>query len=181
MGRFDGVILTSKGLRLQAKAQTGIPLVIKSVVVGDGYLPEGTDVIQMTSLINQIADAHTDIISNEVKSDGFTYLEARISSGEAAFFLREIGIIATDPDEGDILYAYANADDYADFIPASDESVTIQDITLVTAVGNAENIEVNVSISAGISRNDFENLKAQLTELKETVESKPHVAVVYRN
>lgn len=156
MGRFNGVRLTSKGLRLQAKVQTGEKLNFKGVVVGTGYLPETADIISMTELISPVSDAQTDVIGNKVTGDGFSQLEVRITSGATAFYLREIGIIATDPDEGDILYAYTNAGDYADFIPASVDNITTQDITIVTAIGNAKDVNVNITLDVEVRREEFE-------------------------
>ena len=170
MGRFDKIKLTRKGLRLQAKAQTGEQLIIKEIVVGTGYLPEETDVLDMTELISPVPDAVTNIIGNTVTGDGYSELETRVSGGNTAFYLREIGIIAVDPDEGDILYAYTNAGDYADFMPAASDNITVQEITLVTAIGNADNVTVNITLTPEVTREEFEKLK-----------NKIHVDIMYRN
>lgn len=164
MAQFNSIKLTSKGLRLQAKAQTGTKLSFKGVVVGTGYLPENADVVQMTGLISPVTDAQTDIIGNKVNGDGFAQLEARISSGDTSFYLREIGVIATDPDEGDILYAYTNAGDYADFIPAAVNNITTQDIILITAIGNAEDVEVNITLDAEVGRKEFLEMKSDFAK-----------------
>lgn len=175
MGRFNEIKLTSKGLRLLSKVQTGETLVLKSVVVGTGYLTENIDVTALTELVSPVTDAQVNIIGNEVTGDGYSQLEARIEGGEKAFYLREIGIIATDPDEGDILYAYTNAGDYADFIPASSDNVTTQDITLITIIGNAENVTANITLDAEVRREEFTT--AIDTINKRTVHSEKPVEV----
>ncbi len=155
MGQFNSMCLTKKGLRLQAKAQTGEKLAFSRAAAGCGYLPDNTDVLELTSLIEPI-DTPVDITGNQVIGDGTTQLSVRVQNGSTAFYFREIGIFATDPDEGEILYAYSNAGDYADFMPklrGTDRVIT--DVTIITQIGNAENIDVNVTLIPEVLHDEF--------------------------
>lgn len=172
MGQFNSMCLTKKGLRLQAKAQTGERLAFSRAAVGCGYLPDNTDVLELTSLIEPI-DTPVDITGNQVIGDGTTQLSVRVQNGSTAFYFREIGIFATDPDEGEILYAYSNAGDYADFMPklrGTDRVIT--DVTIVTQIGNAENIDVNVTLIPEVLHDEFdkaiENLTNEIKALSDT-------------
>lgn len=175
MGQFSDVRLTRKGLRLQAKAQTGTKLVFKGIVVGRGYLDDNTDVLDMTELVEPVNDAVTGIVANTVTGDGYSQIDAMVKSGGTGFYLREIGLIATDPDEGDILYSYANAGDYADFLPAEVDGVVTQYISIITVVGNAEDIDVNISAVAEVTREEFTALKSVVEDV---VNNKTETVVV---
>ena len=175
MGQFSDVRLTRKGLRLQAKAQTGTKLVFKGIVVGRGYLDDNTDVLDMTELVEPVNDAVTGIVANTVTGDGYSQIDAMVKSGGTGFYLREIGLIATDPDEGDILYSYANAGDYADFLPAEVDGVVTQYISIITVVGNAEDIDVNISAVAEVTREEFTALK---NVVEDVVNNKTETVVV---
>ena len=48
-------------------------------------------------------------------------MRVKIKNGDTAFYMRELGIIAKDPDEGEILYAYINFGDGASAMPALTE------------------------------------------------------------
>lgn len=164
MAQWNSVKLTQKGLRLQAKAQAGEPLVISKAVVGCGYLPEGTAAADLTQLVEAV-NAPADITDNKAAGDGTTAISIRVQNGATAFYFREIGLIAVDPDEGEILYAYTNAGDNADFMPArANDNIIMQDVTLITQIGNAENVEVNVSLVVEVTRNEFAELESKVSD-----------------
>lgn len=155
MGQYGTMKLTNKGISLQAKLQTGIELHITKVIVGQGKI-NGIDPIQLKSLIEPV-EAPCTILSQKTISAKEAAMDVSVSNGDTAFYLREIGIIAVDPEEGEILYAYANAGEYADYIPDKDSGqLTEQVITIVTKIGNASEIQIDVGEVVQVSRQEFE-------------------------
>lgn len=127
MSSFETNGITAKGNNLLAKVQAGITkLNYTKAVVGDGQLGQGQAIIALTNLIsprhtyniNRLAATPGDPAFATV---GFVYSNQGITSG---YYLREIGIFAQDPDEGEILYWYGNAGATADFIAPGDGSGT---------------------------------------------------------
>lgn len=159
MAIFEPTRLTRKGRELMNKVYTGTPLSICGVVVGDGYLDEGETALDITELKNRLEAVECGIISNEAVSSTESMITVRVKSGAQIFTLREIGILAADPDGGDpILYAYTNAGDYPDFIPSTRTSSRInRDYGVIMAVGDAENLVIENISFAEVSREEFES------------------------
>ncbi|SFA91384.1 Phage tail-collar fibre protein [Cohnella sp. OV330] len=140
MGLFAGFYLTNKGQTLQTKVQAGATLQFTRIAIGDGNLGAQT-IANLTALISQ------------KKSMSITKLEA-LTGGKAvvgtsfnnsnvttAFYMREVGVFAQDPDVGEVLYCYANAGSNADLIPAgSGNDILERYINVITLVGNAANV-----------------------------------------
>lgn len=155
---FEPVTLTEKGLLLQSKMQTGEKLKIVRVAIGDGFLPEGQDKKKLLQLVHEIA-THTsdtegtstiaDIVYNELNDAGSVITRIKIQNGDSEFFLREIGIIAFDPDEGEILYAYTTCGNGAECIPAYNGiNRVVRDFSLYTKVEQAIAFDVKVTLPA---------------------------------
>ena len=163
---FEPVTLTEKGLLLQSKMQTGEKLKIVRVAIGDGFLPEGQDKKKLLQLVHEIA-THTsdtegtsttaDIVYNQLNDAGSVITRIKIQNGDSEFFLREIGIIAFDPDEGEILYAYTTCGNGAECIPAYNGiNRVVRDFSLYTKVEQAIAFDVKVTLPAEVSQEDFD-------------------------
>lgn len=163
---FEPVTLTEKGLLLQSKMQTGEKLKIVRVAIGDGFLPEGQDKKKLLQLVHEIA-THTsdtegtstiaDIVYNELNDAGSVITRIKIQNGDSEFFLREIGIIAFDPDEGEILYAYTTCGIGAECIPTYNGiNRVVRDFSLYTKVEQAIAFDVKVTLPAEVSQEDFD-------------------------
>lgn len=114
---FSNIKFTASGLLLEAKLKTGVPLKITRAVIGTGYLDDGEDVANLTALKSEIESHQTGVTSSSATVDitnvsvvaaGMTNLRLKIKNGDTPFYLREIGIMAQDPDLGEILYLYTN-------------------------------------------------------------------------
>ena len=114
MAQYSGLILTEKGRTLLAKALTGVPLHFSRVMSGDGFLPAGTEIYDLENLVSPKKELP--ISSVEVTGVGTARIRAIMTNqGQPeGFFIREIGLFANDPDEGEILYVYANTGDKPD-------------------------------------------------------------------
>ncbi|MBP2654263.1 MAG: hypothetical protein H6Q73_1832 [Firmicutes bacterium] len=144
---FSGVAMTTLGSNLQTKVQAGATLTFTKIKVGDGVLASDTTLASLSDLIE--AKLEVEIESVTALGDGTyrvrgTFTNASITTG---FFLREVGLFASDPDVGEILYAVANAGegDECDYLPASGSSVVVEQVVnIVTAVGSASSVTATI-------------------------------------
>ncbi|MGG3448620.1 phage tail protein [Domibacillus aminovorans] len=149
MASFGGLILTNKGRNLQVKAQTGVTLTFTRMAIGDGSLG-GSSIIELNALKNErksIPIAKLKVLMPGQAVVGCVLNNKDITSG---FYFREIGVFATDPDVGEILYCYANAGTTADYIPAGSGGGTDlieKTIDVITLVGNAANVSAEINKS----------------------------------
>lgn len=139
--------LTNKGRQLQAKAQAGAPLVYTRMAVGSGTL-SGQSLEDMSSLITPVKDLTISRLKRPPGSTraliGATLTNQDVTTG---FYLREVGIFATDPDIGEILYMYANAGSTADYITPKGDGVIEKAINMNVFVGAALSITANIDES----------------------------------
>jgi len=164
MANFEGTILTRKGYNLIAKALTGATIEFTKFQLGDGIWDDSVNPEQLTALISPKLDLPIQELS--VVGDGtarlrFVLTNTGLSEG---FFIREIGIFANDPDEGEILYAVTYAEN-ADFIPA-DGVTKIEDVTdIYTVVSNAQNVTAVISDTVVLAtKEDVDSAVAQHNE-----------------
>ena len=155
MAQFSNLTMTTKGFNLQSKVQTGIQLSFTKVQCGDGSLVAGETIASLTAL--KSAKLTCTIASNEVIGDGTSRVRTVLSNTGLAtgFFFREVGLFAQDPTEGEILYAYANAGTYADYIPAGTANTSLDDTyDLITVVGAASNVTASIPSDGYVSHLD---------------------------
>lgn len=140
MANFPGLQMTAAGRDLQAKAQTGVPLNFSRVAIGDGEKP--ADYEPLVALVGEKLSLN--IVNFELLGDGTSKLHVLLTNQNVVegFFIREIGVMAIDPDTGDeLLYSYSNAEQYSDFLPAFGGETFVEMLfDLITVVGNAANV-----------------------------------------
>ncbi|MCP4020942.1 MAG: hypothetical protein GY729_03795 [Desulfobacteraceae bacterium] len=158
MSDFQGLVLTNKGSNLIAKAQAGATINFTRIVIGDGELPEGQDLEQLETIFNHkldIGSLYVTVLGNGSSQVRFVLTNAGVSE---AFQIREVGLMAEDPDEGEILYSYANAADRASWVPAAGGTTPMElQIDLITIVGNATNITVEVGTVIFATKDDIDD------------------------
>lgn len=151
--------LTEAGKALYAKVHNGAPLRFTRVAVGDGYITE--DTLDITQLVSPV-DATVDTLEKQVMPDGTFRMAVRIYSADKDFYLREVGIMAYDPDDGEILYAYSNYGDNADYITTYSGSYPVtQDIDIYVDIGATENVSVDIT---GITNVTWDDIKDKLEQ-----------------
>ncbi|MBB3132132.1 phage-related tail fiber protein [Paenibacillus rhizosphaerae] len=144
MSSFGAKGLTNKGRVLQAKAQAGSQLKYTKFVLGDGQLAGQS----IATLINVVSPKKTVEVSRlkmnppDQAMVGFVLSNQDVATG---FYFRELGLYALDPDEGEILYWYANAGDTADYIPPTNTGdVVNKTIDMLVYVGTASNVTLTI-------------------------------------
>ena len=166
VSNFDKMKVTAKGLSLLIKlALKGKPLKITRAVIGDGI--PAVDPVMLTELVHEIPSHQTGEegtsatidIQYYAPKDNETSIAMRllVQNGDTQFTLREIGIMADDPDEGEILYAYTvDRTGDADVFGKYTGGVHISDtITAVYYVANAQNVTVNVTLNPEVTLPEF--------------------------
>nr|DAS82211.1 MAG TPA: tail collar fiber protein [Caudoviricetes sp.] len=154
MSNWGKPVLTKQGLKLQAKVDAGNTMQLTKCRLGSGMIGSGQQLEDLTELLAPVQtlpiasvtysdDSHACIISAVTDNSTVT----------TGYYLREFGIYAKDPDDGEILYAVAS-DSEPDFIPAKGTSTVIsQEIGVALTFANAANVTaaVNTSATATIS------------------------------
>lgn len=132
----DGSYITQKGTNLVAKLiASGAELKFTRVSVGNGSIPSGSTPDSMTALANEVMDGM--IASIENSGNGEVSIVAQVSSigVEQGFNVTELGLWASDPDEGEILYTYLSLQEHPEWIRPDGEAVNkLATFTLVTIV-----------------------------------------------
>lgn len=148
MPNWNGLVLTKKGQLLQAKVGTGVVLALTKMKLGSGVLPEGTSLEDLTDLV--APEQNVGIASKEVLTDQkMCKISATITNAglPAGYYVRELGVFANDPDDGEILYA-VTSDSAPDYLPQEGGPTAVsQEFAVYIAASNAS--DVNVSIDPG--------------------------------
>ncbi len=147
MAAFGGFTLTNRGRALQSKAQAGTQLVYTKAMIGDGSLTSQS-IVTLTNLISP--KMTLPITSVRPAPPDRAYVESKFDNQSIAtgFYFREIGVYAQDPDLGEILYAYANAGQNAEYIPPTGGTDIVEkSIRMNVFVGAAANITATIDSS----------------------------------
>ena len=147
MANFSGLILTDAGRNILSQALTGEAITFTRVALGAGDVPQNPEAL--VALVDEKRNAP--IQSFSVVGDGTSRIRAIVTNvGLAAgFFAREVGIFATNPDTGlETLYAYANAGNQADYLPAEGGATIVEQLfDLFTVVDSATNVTAIIDSS----------------------------------
>lgn len=114
-------ILTKRGEALLAKTPTGAQIPVSRWQIGTGVLPPERAVEDMTALVAPLK--HIPISSCQSSGNKCTILGQFVNTGMAAFVWEELGLWASDPEEGEVLMCYGNAFGAGEAIQAGSESL----------------------------------------------------------
>ncbi len=167
MAEFSKLIITDKGQALLAKMVVGTGSVeftkisTSSTNYSENQLQGLTTLanVQQTSLISKVT--RTNEVAIQVEA---AFTNAELKDG---YYMRALGLYAIDPDVGEILYAVTREVSGNCYMPAYN-GVTISGayVQLVTTIGNAENVTLNVDPAAVATIGDIEYLQEQIADLQ---------------
>ena len=171
MASFNNTVITDKGRSLMAKivAGTATPQFTK-IRTSDYLYPEATNFESLTSMnsVKQEVDVAsiTKLDVSTVKISG-----AITNIGlESGYYVRNIGLYALDPTEGEILYSITPAIE-ADWMPPADGSaISSIMVDLHTTVENSDNVSLEVNPNAIATVQMVNDVKAELADVKDLVE-----------
>ena len=143
---FERFYITSKGKTLEARTHAGDEIEYTRMQIGDGTLADGQSIEALTALISPIK--YINISSSKANGDTAVVQGQVTNVGIASsFYFREIGLFANDPIDGEILYAYANAGNNADSIPAYSTTPVEFTFSFNIAFSNVSNVTVTADTS----------------------------------
>lgn len=172
MSTFNNNALTVQGMVAIAALVAGGTLEFTRIAVGDGELKDGQVPGTMTKLNNQLFD----VTINKVYSDSVSQatIQGVFSNSQVAtgFYYRELGLFAKDPATGsEILYAYGNAGEDAEWItPAGESSIIEKEIHIVVLIGNATNVTATLNSGIYAIKKETEAALALKADLDNTAE-----------
>lgn len=148
-GIFQEAVLTKKGIALVAKAQAGkCTIKLTKAASGAGIYSGGDDLASRTALKDQRQTFP--LVTVTVQNQSNVYVKFVMTNKQDSgnlkngYYVREIGLFAQDPDEGEILYAIAiGVENQWDYMPAYNDLLpsTIT-IDFLTEVSNAESVTI---------------------------------------
>lgn len=167
MAEFSKLVITGKGQALLAKMLEGSGTVeftrisTSSFTYADNQL-EGLDSlssVEQTSLVSKIT--RTNEVAVKVEA---AFTNTGLTKG---YYIKALGLYATDPDEGEILYAVAREMSGGCYMPAYN-GVTVSGayVQLVTTVGNAENVSLEVDAAGVATVGDIQELQRRIDDLE---------------
>ena len=161
---LPSMTLTAKGRRLYGKAHSGeCGIEFTKIAVGTGYIDSPDEVAALTALKSEV-NATVSALTIRAIDDSTVCISARITAADAPFYMREIGLIANDPDEGSILYGYCNFADTADYVETyKGLFAATQDIDIYVAVGNSANFSVDITEVVTATPKDVLDAEERLT------------------
>ena len=162
MATWDNVVCTTLGLNLMAKLQTGATLHITRAVGGDGHA--SADALPA---LTEIAATQTLTLSDPVyKGNGRALLPVTLYNRglTGGYILRQIGIYATDPDDGEVLMLVAQSET-PDTIPSELASPDfVANFSFHIALGNAGRINVTYSLTDMATKADYAAFVEQIED-----------------
>ncbi len=178
MADYSNLKLTNLGLELLAKVQAGTTdLTFTQFAMGNGSLYFPGDVPTMAALVNE---KMTRPVLNTVKLDSISCeISTIIATADlpgAGFDMSEIGLFATDPDVGQILYGVIYAGATADHIPASADGMAYDYvINLIVTVSDADQVTIVIDSATAATKEGLSTHAALVVDPTKTGTDKKHV------
>lgn len=167
MAEFSKLVITNKGQALLAKMIAGsgniefTKISASSTAYTDAQLEGLTSLtnVKQTSLISKVT--RTNEVAIKVEA-AFTNTELT-----AGYYMKALGLYAVDPDAGEILYAVTRETSGNCYMPAYN-GITVSGayVQLVTTIGNAENVSLEVDQAAVATIGDIQDLQKQIADLE---------------
>ena len=167
MAEFSKLVITNKGQALLAKMIAGEGSVEFTKVSASSTAYTDAQLEGLTSLSNV---KQTSLISKITRTNGAAIkVEAAFTNTEltAGYYMKALGLYAVDPDDGEILYAVTRETSGNCYMPAYN-GITVSGayVQLVTTVGNAENVSLEVDQAAVATIGDIQDLQKQIADLE---------------
>lgn len=167
MAEFSKLVITSKGQALMAKMIAGKGNIdFTKVCASDSkYRLEQLEAltslsgVKQTSLISKVTRTNEVAIKIET---AFTNTDLKVG-----YHMNTLGLYAIDPDAGEILYAVTIESSGSNYMPAYN-GITVSGayVQLVTTVGNADNVSLQVAPGAVATIGDIKELEKKIADLE---------------
>lgn len=167
MAEFSKVIITAKGQALLAKMIAGAGNVefTKVCTSSTAYTEDQLEAlttlvdVRQTSLISKVTRTNNVAIKVET-----AFTNTGLTAG---YYMRTLGLYALDPDDGEILYAVTVETSGNCYVPPYNGiTETGAYITIITTVGNAESVSLEVGSAAFATIGDIRELEEKISDLQ---------------
>ncbi|WP_196601765.1 phage tail protein [Pectinatus frisingensis] len=156
MANWQGAILTTKGKALQAKVEAGTTkLALTKMKLGNGVISGSQTLEGLTDLVSPQQDIT--ISSITPNSNGTCNIEGVVTntSLNTGYYLKELGLYATDPDAGEILYAITT-DSNPDYLQASGSATVVSEsLNMTIIISNASSVTATIDPSGLVTVSDL--------------------------
>lgn len=139
MANWNGMLLTGRGRKLQAKVEAGAVLKFSKMKIGSGN--GSADIETLRDLVKPKQTIGIDSVT--AQEDGLCKVSGIITNVglKEGYYVAELGVFAVDPDEGEILYAYTS-DNAPDYLAAEGgQTAYAQEFDIYIAISNDTNVE----------------------------------------
>lgn len=166
MAEFKKIVITKKGQALMAKMIAGQGNIDFTKVAASETAYTDVQLEGLTSLSGM---KQTTLVSKVTRTNGVAIqVEAAMTNTDlkTGYYMKTLGLYAIDPDEGEILYGVSNATVPGWMPPYNGLTVSGAFFKLVTTVGNADNVSLNVDPGAVATIGDIQDLQEQIADLQ---------------
>lgn len=166
MSEFSRIIITKKGQALMAKMIAGTgPVEFTEIRVSD----TAYSIAQLENLTGISGVKQTTPVSKITRlANSAVQIEGAISNADltTGYYIRTIGLYAKDPQDGEILYGVSTASTAGYFPPFNGKSTSAAYFKLVTDIGNADEVYLEVDPAGVATIGDVQELEAQIADLQ---------------
>ena len=160
MPALYNMTITTKGLNLRARAEAEeLVLQFTKVAIGNGDYDGSEDLMPLTDLKSKKQELG---INSKTYEENTISLKTVVSNTDLTegYYIKEIGVYAQDPDEGEILYSISvEMDDKWDYLPAEEWGPASIQYSLDTAISNADQVEIKPGSGAYALAEDLEAIQ----------------------
>lgn len=155
---YVSYVLTNAGRAMMARIIAGTVITFKRMALGDGYLYNQNDYLTQTSLVNEIFSI--DKLAMEIVNSDVINLHGEMSTSQLtqSFWYREFGIFIVDPDDEtkEILFAYGNQNDKAEYLTPHVDNKQIKKVfDLKVSVGESANVRIFINVEKPLNIYEF--------------------------
>lgn len=156
--QYAAYVVTNAGQDIIARIIAGESVTFSKIVIGDGFDYETQNFVKKTKLENEIKSLS--ISSMQIVSSNAVEFVAEFGTADIqeAFWYREIGIYVINPDDEtqEILFAYGNRNDAAEYItPHVQNYAVLKTIKCLTCVGSSTNVNIVIKTSESTFNTNF--------------------------
>lgn len=166
MNVWNNAVITDDGLALQSKLIQGTSLEITRAIAGTGYVTPG-----LLQEQTEVIDAKQELVFHPVSYPEYGKCKLTLTMTndevETGYTIRQIYIMANDPDKGEIVYFIAQSvdADHGTIVPAATEMPGYSaEWTFYFQYGRADGVTVTVDPTGAVTREELEAYVNQALE-----------------
>lgn len=157
--QYASFVVTNVGRDIIARIIAGLNVTFSRIVIGDAYNYDTENFVNRTELLNEVKSLN--IKTMQITSSNVVELTAEFGKSdiEDAFWYREIGIYIIDPDDEtkEILFAYGNRNNTAEYItPHIQNYAVLKNIKCLVSVGASANVNILISTTQSANTINFD-------------------------